>query len=77
MLKNLTTAAVVAAALSITSQANAAVFSFDLSGSRNAQFTLDTADATASYFQANFANVTGPSLFTGTTASPMFTPGTY
>lgn len=94
--------------------ASAAVYSFDLSGSRNAQFTLDTANATPSFYQSNFANVSGtfggttqvaslinfsmtsfiadlniagttlgftqfggPSLFTGTNANPVFTPGTY
>ena len=39
--------------------ADAATYAFDLSGSRNASFTLDTADATSSFFQTNFANVTG------------------
>lgn len=114
MFKRTSIAIAIVAAAAISSQASAAIFSFDLSGSRNAQFTLDTADATPSFFQSNFANVTGtfdgstqtaslinfsqtsfianlnivgttlgftqftgPALFTGTNASPLFTPGTY
>ncbi|QXQ08184.1 PEPxxWA-CTERM sorting domain-containing protein [Sphingosinicellaceae bacterium] len=57
--------AVTAAAVVSVSSASAAVYSFDLSGSRNASFQLDTADATSSFFQTNFANVTG--TFDGTT----------